>query len=87
MIRVDVDSEIRLMGDVLVLHDQGGGHQDLVYQMYFKVSMRCSKSKFTSGIIVFDEHKSITFEIQGLSLLTESLVLSVFEMAKPKSFR
>ena len=41
---------------------------------YFRVSMRCPKSRFPICIIVFDELELIIFVIQGLTLSTASLV-------------
>ena len=41
---------------------------------YFRVSMRCPKSRFSIPIIVFDELELIIFVSQGLALSTASLV-------------
>ena len=40
--------------------------------------MRCPKSRFPIGIIVFDKLELILYESQGLTLLTASLVHSNF---------
>ena len=41
---------------------------------YFRVSMRCPKSRFPIQIIVFDKLEIIIFVSQGLTLSTASLV-------------
>ena len=41
---------------------------------WFRVSMRCPKSRFPIQIILFDEHELIIFVSQGLTLSTASLV-------------
>ena len=41
--------------------------------------MRCPKSKFPIGIIVFDEHESIVHAIQGLSLSTTRINTEDFD--------
>ena len=41
---------------------------------WFRVSMRCPKSRFPIRIIVFDELELIIFVSQGLTLSTASLV-------------
>ena len=43
---------------------------------WFRVSMRCPKSRFPIWIIVFDELELIIFVSQGLTLSTASLVIS-----------
>ena len=48
-----------------------------VVAKYLRVSMRCPKSRFPIGIIVFDELELIIFVSQGLTLSTASLVFLI----------